>query len=207
METFKKAFLESYLAGGMGALSKRDIDSLVMYLLDEQGLDDGIPLRQLSNQEVSVKLRAPVSRIKTLRYEATLKYLKDNESFAKWRFLEVLAKSKFDVEKDKIGFIIEDAFTKNWLQGTLKSNGLVFDSSFNSEIVKIDSEGLLDLLKVLFDEKSVSTLKKRIEDTKAKKEKLTFSEIKKEFLKGAAAGLGEKVTSAVTTGLLALVIG
>lgn len=207
MEKFKKDFLASYLAGGMGSLSKRDIDALVMHLLDEQGLDDGVPLRNLSNQQVSVKLRVPVTRIKTLRYESTLKYVSDNESLAKWRFLEVLAKAKFDAEKNKIGFIIEDAFTKNWLQGILKNNGLVFDNSFNTEVVKVDSDGLFKVLKALYDDKSVTTLKKRIDGTMAQKEKLSFAEIKKEFLKGAASALGETTTSVATKGLLALVGG
>lgn len=207
MEKFKKGFLASYLTGGMCSLSKRDIDTLVMHLLDEQGLDDGVPLRNLSNQQVSVKLRVPTTRIKTLRYEATLKYASDNESLVKWRFLEVLAKAKFDVEKDKIGFIIEDAFTKNWLQGILKSDGLVFDNSFNTEVVKVDSDGLFAVLKALYDNQSVTTLKKRVDDTKAKKEKLSFAEIKKEFLKSAASALGETATSAATKGLLALVGG
>jgi hypothetical protein len=205
MDDFKKAFLAPYLAGGMGALSKRDIDALVMHLIDEHGLEDGIPLKRFSNQQVSVKLRVPANRIKTLRYEATLKYVINNEALAKWRFLEGLARARFDADKDKIGFIIEDSFTKNWLQGMLKSNGIVFDNSFNTEIVKLDSDALLDILKVLFDEESVLRLRKRIEDTKLKKEKLTFPEIKKEFLKGAAGALGEKATSAVTKGLLALV--
>lgn len=39
------------------------------------------------------------------------------------------------------------------------------------------------------------------------KEKLTFAEIKKEFLKAAASALGETVTSVATKGLLSLVIG
>ena len=207
MEKFKKKFLASYLYGGMGSLSKRDIDALVMHLLDEQGLDDGVPLKNLSNQQVSVKLRVPTTRIKALRYEATLKYVSDNEFIAKWRFLEVLAKAKFDSEKDKIGFIIEDAFTKNWLQGILKNDGLVFDNSFNTEVVKVDSDGLFAVLEALYDVKSVATLKERIYDTKAKKEKLSFAEIKKEFLKGAATALGETATSAVTKSLLALVVG
>ena len=205
MEKFKKDFLASYLYGGMGSLSKRDIDALVMHLLDEQGLDDGLPLKNLSNQQVSVKLRAQTNRIKTLRYEATLKYVSNNEAIAKWRFLEVLARAKFDSDRDKVGFIIEDAFTKNWLQGVLKAEGLVFDNSFNSEIVKVDSDSLIAVLKVLYEDKSVATLKKRIDDTKAKKEKLSFAEIKKEFLKGAANAFGEVVTSTATKGLLALV--
>ena len=207
MEKFKKEFLASYLAGGMAALSKRDIDALVMYLLDTQGLDDGMPLRTLSNQQVSVKLRVPASRIKTLRYEAILKYVADNDALAKWKFLEVLAKAKFDAEKGKICFVIEDTFTKNWLQGILKSDGLVFDNSFNTEVVKVDSDGLFDVLRILYDKKSATTLKNRIEDTMAKTEKLSFAEIKKEFLKGAASALGKTAASTATIGLLSLVVG
>jgi hypothetical protein len=207
IETFKKNFLASYLSGGMGSLSKRDIDALVMHLLDEQGLDDGVPLRNLTNQQVSVKLRVPTTKIKSLRYEATLKYISDNESLAKWRLLEILARSRFDAEKDKIGFIIEDTFTKNWLQSILKDNGLVFDNSFNTEVVKIDSDGLFEILKEMYDNKSVEILKNRIEGAKTKKEKLSFAEIKKEFLKGAASALGEATTSVATKGLLALVVG
>jgi hypothetical protein len=207
MEKFKTGFLACYLSGGMGALSKRDIDALVMHLLDEQGLDDGVPLKNLSNQQVSVKLRIPATRIKALRYEAMLKYVSDNESLAKWRFLEVLAKAKFDAEKDKIGFIIEDTFTRNWLQGILKGEGLVFDSSFNTEIVKVDSEGFFAVLKVLYDGKSVATLKARLDGIKADKENMTFAEIKKEFLKGAASALGGATASAATKALLALVVG
>jgi hypothetical protein len=207
MNDFKKAFLNIYLNGGMGALSKRDIDALVMHLLDELGLDDGVPLKRFSNQQVSVKLRVPASRIKTLRYEATLKYVVDNEMLAKWKFLEVIAKAKFDADKEKICFIIEDSFTKNWLQGLLKSNGLVFDNSFNSEIVKVDSNAFIDILEILFDKTSVSNLRVQIRKAITNNEKLNFDEIKKEFLKGAAAALGEKTAGAVITGLLALVGG
>ncbi len=207
MEKFKKDFLSSYLHGGMGSLSKRDIDALVMHLLDEQGLDDGLPLKNLSNQQLSVKLRVSTARIKSLRYEATLKHVSNNEKVAKWRFLEAIAKSKFDSDKNKIAFIIEDAFTKNWLQGILKDNGLVFDNSFNTEVVKVDSDGLVSVLEVLYDKESVKSLKKNIDSVKAMKEKLSFAEVKKEFIKGAANALGETATSAVTKGLLSMISG
>jgi hypothetical protein len=192
---------------GMGSLSKRDIDVYVMHLLDEQGLDDGVPLKHLSNQQASVKLRTPATRIKMLRYEATLKHVSNNEALAKWKFLEVLARAKFDAEKDKLGFVVEDVFTKNWLQGILKSEGLVFDNSFNTEIVKVDSAGIFGILELLYDKQSVATLKQRVEAIKAKNEKLSFAEIKKEFLKGAASALGKSATSAATMALLTLVGG
>jgi hypothetical protein len=207
MESFKSDFLKAYLAGGMASLSKRDIDALVMHLLDQQGVDDDAPLRSLSNQQVSVKLRTPVARIRALRYEATLKYVESNEAFAKWKFLEILAQSRFDAEKDKIGFVIEDTFTRNWIQGVLKAEGLVFDNSFNSEIVKVDSSGLITVLATLYDPESVVVLKNRVDEIKDKAGKLTFVEAKKEFLKGAANGLGKATSSVATRALLNRVIG
>ena len=210
METFKKEFLAKYLAGGMGALAKRDIDALVMYLLDEHGLNDEIPLKTMSNQEVSMKLRVPVNRIKTLRYEAALKFVEDKEkeALARWKLLEILARAKFDIDADKVkvNFIIEDTFTKNWLQGVLKRDGLFFDYSFNSEVVKIDLNDFLDVLKVLYDEKSVNTLRNRIEAAKSEKNGLKLADIKKEFLKSAAGKLGDMATSAAIKGLLGLVV-
>lgn len=207
MEKFKNEFLKAYLAGGMASLSKKDIDALVMHLLDQHGLEDGVPMGALSNQQVSVKLRSPVTRIRALRYEATLKYVEANEKFAKWKFLETLAQSRFDADKDKIGFFIEDTFTKNWIQGVLKAKGLVFDNSFNSEIVKVDSSGLIAVLESIYDPESVSVLKRRVEEIKTKVSKITFGEAKKEFLKGAANGLGTAVSSMSTKALLLAVVG
>jgi hypothetical protein len=117
MSEFTKLFLEKYLAAGMGAMTKRDIDALVMHLLDEYGGADISELKTLSNQQVSVKLRTPVSRVKALRYEATLKYKEHTNQYAQWKFLEVLARAQFDAEKQKVAFIVEDSFTRHWLQG------------------------------------------------------------------------------------------
>lgn len=205
MNDFKKEFLQHYLASGIGTMSKRDVDALVMHILDEQGDTQGLPLKRMSNQEASVRLRAPVARIKSLRYEAMLKFKDDNLRLAKWKFLEVLARSHFDSTSKKIGLVIEDTFTKNWLQGLLKSNGLVFDNSFNTEIVKVDLKDFCNVLAVLYDEKSVAALKKKMEAAVSNEVALSFPEIKKEFLKGAASGLGEATTGAPVKGLLALV--
>ena len=50
-----------------------------------------------------------------------------------------------------ICLVIEDALAKNWLQGQLKNSGLIFDHSFNSEIIKVRADGLFHVLGQLFD--------------------------------------------------------
>ena len=207
MDSFKAKFLKSYLSTGIGSLSKRDIDVLVLSLLDEYGLDDGIPLKDLSNQQISIKLRAPASRIKSLRYEAKLKYTDVAEISVKESLLKIIAKSSFDVERNKVAFVIEDAFTQNWLQGLLKDNNLVVDTSFNSEIVKVDTDGLCSVLEMLFDPAVVSKFRAGVEKMKAKQEKLTFAEIKKEFLKGAVSGLGEMASTLPIKALIGMATG
>jgi len=207
MDVFKTEFLKSYLAAGLGAMSKRDIDALVISLLDEYGFDDMIPLKNLTNHQMSIKLRTPVSRIKSLRYEAALKYTGAGEISVKENLLKIIAKSSFDVERGKVSFVIEDAFTQQWLQGLLKANNLVVDTSFNSEIVKVDSDGLCDVLAMLFNVDTANEFRANIERLKTKQGKLTFAEAKMEFLKGAANGLGNTATNFSISALLALVPG
>ena len=81
-DEFMKEFCRHYLKVGIGSLTKRDIDSLVMSLFDNYGyyeerdgnLVKGLPLGSFPNQTASERLRVPVSKIRTMRYEAGLKY-------------------------------------------------------------------------------------------------------------------------------------
>ena len=72
--TFANEFLKHYLKGGIGAMSKSDIDALVMFLLDKHASENGSPLGRFPNQIASERLRAPLTRIKKLRYEGSLKF-------------------------------------------------------------------------------------------------------------------------------------
>ena len=207
MDAFKSRFLDSYLENGLGSLSKRDIEVLLIYLLDEYGLADGKPLKALSNQSVSILLKAPNSRIKALRYEATLKYTPNNEDLAKSRLLEVIAKSQLDSDKRRIGLIIEDSFTRNWLQGHMKDHGLVFDGSFNSEVVRADADQLCNVLLSIYDEKPVNTFREKIAQLRQSESKLSFPDVKKDFLKGAIGGLGKAAVGITVKGLVTLAGG
>ena len=141
---FTNDFLEEYLSDGLGAKNKREIDILVTNLLMKYG-----DLAAKSNQELSILLHATESRVKSLRYEARLKYPPDAD-YVKREFLYILTKSQFDFEKGKIVFVIEDAFLRHAIQGHLKSKGMFADSSFNNELVKIDKSSLESVIRELY---------------------------------------------------------
>lgn len=193
-ETFESEFLKYYLAVGLGGLAKKDTDALVMYLIDKYGVACGPALRNLPNQEVSALLKTPVNKIKQLRYESGLKYWGEIEDQAKARLLVALSSSSFEIETRKICLIIEDSLAKNWLQGQLKSNNLIFDHSFNTEIVKVESEGLFTVLEQFFDTKLITKFKKDFEKVQKENDrerlKQHFSEITKGFAEGAAQAAG-----------------
>ncbi len=197
-DTFQSEFLKHYLAFGIGALGKRDTDALVMHLLEKYGLPGVGSLQKYSNQDVSVLLRAPVARIKQLRYEAGLKYGEGRvEDQALARLLVALNGAALDLDGEKIHIVIEDALAKNWLQGQLKTQGLVFDHSFNAELLKVDAQGLFKLLDQFFDAKAIARFKEQFEHVRGEKQRdkmrEAFAKLVKEFAADAAKRAGVAV--------------
>lgn len=150
---FLREFLDEYLSDGFGAKTKREIDILLMSLLMKHaGLADK------SNQELSIMLQTPTSRIKGLRYEARLKYPPEPE-YVKREFLYLLTRSQFDFEKGKIIFAVEDEFLRQAIQGELKAKGMFADTSFNTEIVKIDRKALEEVIRELYDDATAGSFR------------------------------------------------
>ena len=197
MSTFEEEFLKHYLAYGLGSMPKSDIDALVMYLLDTYGRSGSGPMAGFSNQTVSETLKAPVSKVKKLRYEAALKFGGRAEDQAKARLLAALSKASLEPDGDKICLVLEDSLAKHWLQGQLKLHQQVFDHSFNSEIVKVSFSGLLSVLATLFGKKEFEAFKKGYESAIAKKtnEERTkaFKSVAMAFAQGAAKTAGASV--------------
>ncbi len=145
---FAHEFIKEYLADGMGAISKREIDILVMNLLMNYA-----GLSRKSNHDLSILLQTPETRIKSLRYEARLKYPPDPD-YIQREFLFILARSQFELdkrdetnlEKMKIIFAMEDDFLRYAIQGRLKDQGMFADTSFNNEIVKVECGSLVKII-------------------------------------------------------------
>lgn len=206
MSSFKENFLRYYLQSGFGTLPKRDIDALVMHLLDEEGIGENQPLRNLANQQVSIQLKIPASKVKSLRYEAALKFGGYDENRAKIRFLEILAKSQFEAEKDRIVFIMEDLFISKWVQGLLKEKGIVFDTSFHTEIIKVNSDSFCDLLDHLYNHApAVEKLRKSIQKVRNQQSRISFAELMKEFIRGVVTTLGGLPIGMTLSAIVAMV--
>ncbi len=199
MSSFEKDFLKDYLQFGLGSMPKSDIDALVMHLLDKYGHEGSPPLAQYKNQTVSEKLRTPVAKIKKLRYDAALKFGGRVEDQARARLLAALSDATLETEGSKICLIIEDSLAKNWLQGQLKNNQLIFEHSFNTEIIKVSAGGLFSVLKEFFDPDEINKFEKGYE--KSKKEanadtmRNTFKNVAKKFAEAAAKKAGADVVA------------
>jgi hypothetical protein len=196
-KSFKSEFLEHYMSVSVGALSKKDTDALVMHLLDKYGIEEGIPLAPFSNQEVSALLRIPAAKVRQLRYEAGLKYGGRVEDQAKAKLLLALSRSVLEIDSNTVCLVIEDALAKNWLQGQLKNNGLIFDHSFNTEIIKVKSKGLFHVLGQIFDKAQTKTFEtafeKLITEKKGEQIREGFVKLAGAFAKGAASAAGGAV--------------
>jgi hypothetical protein len=161
---FTNKFLEEYLSNGMATMSKREIDILMMHLLLEY-----CNLSNMSNYDLSLMLKLSETRVKSLRYEARLKY-PTPENYVEREFLIVLGRAKFEldksdktnVEKMKISFVIEDNFLRQAIQGKLKARGMFADTSFNSEIVRVESGFLLSIIDDIYGEARSSEFKEAI---------------------------------------------
>lgn len=196
---FLGKFLDNYLKFGLGSMPKSDIDALVMHLLDQYGHDGAPPFAKFGNQEVSQRLKTPVSNIKKLRYDAALKFGGGIEEQAKGRLLAALSNASLEPEGEKICLIIEDSLAKNWLQGQLKSRQLIFDHSFNTEIVKVSAKGLFSVLDQIFDKNKLQAFKRDYETAKKKANseaiKKAFSSAARKFAEGAAQQAGSGVVA------------
>lgn len=199
MSNFEQEFFENYLKFGLGSLPKSDTDALVMHLLDHHGMNGSMPMAALSNQVVSERLRTPVAKIKRLRYDAALKFGGRIEDQAMGRLLASLSKATLEAEGCKICLIIEDSLAKNWLQGQLKIHQQIFDYSFNAEIIKVDADGLFQVLESCFNKEALEGFKEGYEAAKNKKNqyemKKAFGSVAKKFAEGAAKAAGVGVVA------------
>jgi hypothetical protein len=184
---FGDTFLREYLADGMATMTKREIDILVMHLLM-----DTCGLANASNYDLSIKLKLSESRVKSLRYEARLKY-PISDTYVQDQLLIVLHSAQFELDKNdqtnyekmKVSFVCEDVYLRHALQGILKSQGRFADTSFNTEIVRIEAESLLFVIGKIYG----AEIRTKFEDQFKALSKLG----EKNFGQKAAGAMGELV--------------
>ena len=138
---FASEFIDKYLSRGFGSMNKNDVEVLLFTLFKRDGV-----LADKSNFELAKMLHITEAKVKRLAYESEIVYGETEEKVLQKRFLDLLYKTKIQVENGTLRFVVEDKYLRSTIYETLKQNGYYIDSSFNSEIVSVKKEALVFLL-------------------------------------------------------------
>jgi len=131
-----------------GSMNKNDYEVELMHLVLLNGYADE------ADNLLSRKLRIPISKVKRLRYEVDLRYPRGDDAFRD-AFYSVLKKSTFKRDGNCIQFSIPNKSLREHLNEMLEKHGSYYDSSFNSNIVKLTATDLLLLLSVFENKKEL----------------------------------------------------
>ncbi len=178
-------------------MNKTDVEILVFHLLRKYStLTDN-----KSQQDLSLALRIPVSKISRLCYEANLRYGEDStrEKYFKDSLMPILLEARFNIESNRVRFAVEDKFLRLQLQAKMKEIHGYADSSFNSEVVSISVSDFAVFYTTFFPEDA-----QKLEDAvdKATKEsknpKSSFAERLSSYLKQLATDGSIQVIGGIT---------
>ena len=187
MATSPNSFIQAYLDRGFGSMTKNDFEVMIFAELLQTSL------LKKSNYEISIDLRIPESKVKRLRYEASLKYNILSEDDYRLMFKEIAQNAI--IKDEKIILSIEDISLRKFINFKLKKNGKFSDTSFNSEIVVIRSKDFAELLKELYytqrELKQINDKIDKINESLSKK--ITFKDVISVFINASVAHLGERL--------------
>lgn len=146
-ENFGKEFLEHYLSGSFGSMSKSETEILIFHLLLKH-------FENSSNYEISNLLKISETKVKNLTLNAHLRYGRNNKDILKKIMLRICdtLDVNFDENIGEIKFSVENPVEKRELVNEIKKLGSYADFSFNNEILKIKINVFLKLLNRLVGE-------------------------------------------------------
>lgn len=146
-ENFGKEFLEHYLSGSFGSMSKSETEILIFHLLSKH-------FEISSNYEISNLLKISETKVKNLTLNAHLRYGRSNKDILKKIMLRICdtLDVNFDENIGEIKISVENPVEKRELVNEIKKLGSYADFSFNNEILKIKINVFLKLLNRLVGE-------------------------------------------------------
>ena len=135
--------IKEYLNRGIGSMNKNDFE---VWIFNEWHKTQN----NLSDYEISRNLRIPESKVKRLKYEASLKYSnEDNVDDLKKIFLEDIKIAKYKKESSKLQFVVKDKVVRQYISDLLTQDGRFLESSLTSETVHIYVDDFIYLLDIL----------------------------------------------------------
>jgi hypothetical protein len=191
---FGRTFVDTYLAQGFGVLSKKETDRLIFKLLHEAGAfpeDAGCNL-----QQISVRLRIPVSRVRALTYEMQLQAGIVTDQWFRAKLLAAIRRTRYKVKLEHIEFGVEDPMLRAEIEGRLKQEGRFPDYGMSREILHVGLDDFSFLLAHVLSDKEQQAILKVVSSNRKEEgasEPTLFSQAMREFVLTAAKSAGDEV--------------
>ncbi len=133
-------FLQGYLTPAFGALPKREVDLLVLELMERLGLVDRNP----SLYSLVQGLRVTRSKARNLLYDRELRRL--NVDDLDCRVLQALTRPLIQKQGDLFVLEIENPLVADHLRARLQNLGHATDGSFSASLVKLSGDAMAALI-------------------------------------------------------------
>ena len=148
-------------------MNKNDFEVCIFHWL----LNNDESCKEKSDYVISRYLKIPVTKVKRLRYEASLKY--EDKCDYKQELLEAIKKAKVQegTSEGKVSLSIHDKILREYLSNLLDEDGRFFEGAFISNVVTLSAGSFIYVLEqvVLNDEEKsriIEAAKKQIKEEK-----------------------------------------
>ena len=182
-------FCSIYLEKGFGTMNKTDIETLLYHVLMEKGILRGKCF------DDSFALKIPETKARKLIYESQIKYAnRDSSSLNRYLRTSVgnlLRDSSIIRANNKIQIAIEDKYLRVALCAKLRQNNLITDTSFNREIISLDTDSFSRMILLLVPNDQIGTVLDQINAQESWKDK-NEDELKKVLSSEIVKFIGDK---------------
>ena len=162
-ENFGKEFLEHYLSGSFGSMSKSETEILIFHLLSKH-------FEISSNYEISNLLKISETKVKNLTLNAHLRYPRQSgDEIVRETLVDIAKKFSaiYDEQNGEVKIHIQSSVQKREMVNAINNLGSFADYGLNNEILKIRINTLFSLFEKFLDkEKFKDTVQIYLKDKK-----------------------------------------
>lgn len=196
MKNTFQLFLDIYLKNGFQSLSKKDIDLLIFYFMEQANL-----IKEENSYEKAKYLKITPKKLANLQLESYMRWGEENreqvlknffhKAFAKESLDRILSEQDDLLQKRKISLTIENSVEKLQLERTLKEIASNIEYTLNKEVIVVNIKTLFEILYFAeIDKEKIQDILKDIEKIDIKQlltrkdfRSITFEEYRKNLNK------------------------
>lgn len=146
-ELFCENLIGVYLKDGLGSLTKREVDTLILYLL----IKDGVYEFPADIYKACREFKLSETRVRSLYQEVQFKYMQYDETTAKHKFIELVERGLIEQKGKHLTFIVREPLLRQYFEEWVAAQDGFTDSSFNKNLVTVSFETFKKVLQDLVD--------------------------------------------------------